>query len=115
MRSKRPGRMLDAYSAFHNHSFGNASLAPEQSSPQALNTYRGWLERKRRVLREERRYHPVHADAVQTKEGRPQQRGTSGLSKLRAAFVTAAPRDSTAKPTGQRLMSSYLDYEPNHP
>ncbi len=54
-----PGRMLNAYTAFHNYSFGNALLALEQClrrrlEPGPLNTYRGWLERKRQVRRGER-------------------------------------------------------------
>jgi len=51
---EKPGRMLAAYTAFHNYSFGNALLALEQCvrrnlQPGPLNTYRGWLERKRQV------------------------------------------------------------------
>ncbi len=54
-----PGRMLSAYTAFHNYSFGNALLALEQClrrklEPGPLNTYRGWLERERQVRRGER-------------------------------------------------------------
>lgn len=54
-----PGRMLSAYTAFHNYSFGNALLALEQClrrklEPGPLNTYRGWLQRKRQVRRGER-------------------------------------------------------------
>src|SRR3989440_1820735 len=49
---EKPGRMLEAYTAFHNYSFGNALLALEQCTrrnlpPGPLNTYRGWLEKKR--------------------------------------------------------------------
>jgi antirestriction protein ArdC len=56
---ERPGRMLEAYTAFHNYSFGNALLALEQCTrrnlqPGPLNTYRGWLERKRQVRKGER-------------------------------------------------------------
>ena len=48
---EKPGRMLEAYTAFHNFSFGNALLALEQCikrnlQPGPLNTYRGWLEKK---------------------------------------------------------------------
>jgi hypothetical protein len=55
----RPGRMLEAYTAFHNYSFGNALLALEQCrrrnlQPGPLNTYRGWLERKRQVRKGEK-------------------------------------------------------------
>src|SRR5206468_10411666 len=55
---EKPGRMLEAYSAFHNYSFGNALLALEQCvrrnlQPGPLNTYRGWLERKRQVRKGE--------------------------------------------------------------
>lgn len=54
-----PGQMLAAYTAFHNYSFGNALLAMQQClrrklEPGPLNTYRGWLERKRQVRRGER-------------------------------------------------------------
>ena len=56
---EKPGRMLAAYTAFHNYSFGNALLALEQCTrrdlqPGPLNTYRGWLERKRQVRKRER-------------------------------------------------------------
>jgi antirestriction protein ArdC len=56
---EKPGRMLEAYTAFHSYSFGNALLAFGQCvrrnlQPGPLNTYRGWLERKRQVLKGER-------------------------------------------------------------
>jgi len=56
---EKPGRMLAAYTAFHNYSFGNALLALEQCirrnlHPGPLNTYRGWLERKRQVRKGEK-------------------------------------------------------------
>jgi hypothetical protein len=55
---EKPGRMLAAYTAFHNYSFGNALLAFEQCvrrnlPPGPLNTYRGWLEHKRQVRKGE--------------------------------------------------------------
>jgi antirestriction protein ArdC len=55
---EKPGRMLEAYTAFHNYSFGNALLALQQCTrrnlqPGPLNTYRGWLERKRHVRKGE--------------------------------------------------------------
>jgi antirestriction protein ArdC len=55
---EKPGRMLAAYTAFHNYSVGNALLALEQCvrrnlQPGPLNTYRGWLERKRQVRKGE--------------------------------------------------------------
>jgi N-terminal domain of anti-restriction factor ArdC len=56
---EKPGRLLEAYTAFHNYSFGNALLALEQcikrnlqSGP--LNTYRGWLEKARQVRKGEK-------------------------------------------------------------
>ena len=56
---EKPGRMLAAYTAFHNYSFGNALLALEQCvrrdlQPGPLNTYRGWLEKKRQVHKGEK-------------------------------------------------------------
>jgi hypothetical protein len=56
---EKPGRMLEAYAAFHNYSFGNALLALEQCirrnlQPGPLNTYQGWLERKRQVRKGEK-------------------------------------------------------------
>jgi antirestriction protein ArdC len=56
---EKPGRMLDAYTAFHSYSFGNALLALEQCirrnlQPGPLNTYRGWLEKKRQVRKGEK-------------------------------------------------------------
>src|SRR3974390_1267811 len=43
-------RMLEAYPAFHNYSFGNALLALDRCTrrnlqPGRLNTYNGWLKR----------------------------------------------------------------------
>jgi antirestriction protein ArdC len=54
-----PGRMLEAYTAFHNYSVGNGLLALEQCKrrhlqPGPLNTYHGWLERKRQVRKGEK-------------------------------------------------------------
>jgi len=56
---EKPGRMLEAYTAFYNYSFGNALLALEQCirrnlQPGPLNTYRGWFEKKRQVRKGER-------------------------------------------------------------
>src|SRR5258708_28444527 len=56
---EKPGRMLEAYTAFHNYSIGNALLALEQCirlnlQPGPLNTYPGWLERKRQVRKAEK-------------------------------------------------------------
>jgi antirestriction protein ArdC len=49
-----PGKLLAAYTAFHNYSFGNALLALEQCisrriEPGPLNSYRGWVALKRQV------------------------------------------------------------------
>ena len=56
---EKPGRMLAAYTAFHNYSFGNALLALEQCTrrnlqPGPLNTYRGWLGKNRQVHKGEK-------------------------------------------------------------
>ena len=56
---EKPGRTLEAYTAFHNYSFGNGLLALEQCTrrnlqPGPLNTYNGWLERKRQVRKGEK-------------------------------------------------------------
>ena len=56
---EKPGRMLEAYTAVHNYSFGNALLALEQCirrnlQPGPLDTYQGWLERKRQVRKGEK-------------------------------------------------------------
>src|SRR5580704_11078185 len=54
-----PGKLLAAYTAFHNYSFGNALLALEQCisrniEPGPLNSYRGWLALKRQVRKGEK-------------------------------------------------------------
>ncbi len=54
-----PGKLLAAYTAFHNYSLGNALLALTQCrqrnlEPGPLNTYRGWLELKRQVRKGEK-------------------------------------------------------------
>jgi len=55
----KPGKILEAYTAFHNYSFGNALLALSQCygrnlKPGPLNTYNGWQELGRQVRRGER-------------------------------------------------------------
>jgi len=54
-----PGKLLAAYSAFHNFSFGNALLALEQCferniEPGPLNNYKGWQALKRQVRKGEK-------------------------------------------------------------
>jgi antirestriction protein ArdC len=54
----QPGRIMSAYTAFHNYSIGNALLALSQClernlAPGPLNTYRGWLELGRYVKKGE--------------------------------------------------------------
>src|SRR5258708_7561277 len=54
-----PGRLLAAYTAFHNYSFGNALLALDQCisrkiEPGPLNSYRGWLALNRQVRKGEK-------------------------------------------------------------
>jgi antirestriction protein ArdC len=54
-----PGKLLAAYTAFHNYSFGNALLALEQCigrkiEPGPLNSYKGWLMLKRQVRKGEK-------------------------------------------------------------
>jgi antirestriction protein ArdC len=54
-----PGKLLAAYTAFHNYSFGNALLALEQCTsrkiePGPLNSYKGWLALKRQVRKGEK-------------------------------------------------------------
>jgi antirestriction protein ArdC len=54
-----PGKLLAAYTAFHNYSFGNALLALEQCisrkiEPGPLNCYKGWLTLKRQVRKGEK-------------------------------------------------------------
>jgi antirestriction protein ArdC len=53
-----PGRIMAAYTAFHNYSIGNALLALSQClqrnlAPGPLNTYRGWKELGRYVKKGE--------------------------------------------------------------
>jgi hypothetical protein len=83
---EKPGRMLEAYTAFHNYSFGNALLALEQCirrnlQPGPLNTYRGWLEKKRQVRKGEKGItlcmplpfkRPAQTDDAQDETGEPQ-------------------------------------------
>jgi len=52
----QPGKIMSAYSAFHNYSIGNALLALSQClqrnlTPGPLNTYKGWQELGRYVKR----------------------------------------------------------------
>jgi antirestriction protein ArdC len=53
------GKLLAAYTAFHNYSFGNALLALEQCisrkiEPGPLNSYKGWLALRRQVRKGEK-------------------------------------------------------------
>jgi antirestriction protein ArdC len=80
--------MLEAYAAFHNYSIGNALLALEQCvrrnlQPGPLNTYRGWLERKRQVRKGETGItlcmpmpfkRTMHTDNVEEEPAEPQTR-----------------------------------------
>ena len=54
-----PGKLLEAYSAFHNFSVGNSLLALFQCyeraiTPGPLNTYKGWQQLDRQVRKGER-------------------------------------------------------------
>lgn len=54
-----PGKLLEAYSAFHNFSIGNAVLAMFQCcvrdiKPGPLNTYKGWQKLGRQVRKGEK-------------------------------------------------------------
>ena len=54
-----PGKLLAAYTAFHNYSFGNALLALEQCisrkiEPGPLNSYKGWLHSNGKSARAKR-------------------------------------------------------------
>jgi antirestriction protein ArdC len=54
----KPGRLLEAYTAFHDYSLGNALLALSQCysrslTPGPLNTYKGWQTLGRQVRRGE--------------------------------------------------------------
>jgi antirestriction protein ArdC len=85
---EKPGRILEAYTAFHNYSFGNALLALEQCvrrnlQPGPLNTYRGWLEKKRQVHKGERGItlcmpmpfkRTTHADSTEEEPAEPETR-----------------------------------------
>src|ERR1700682_931455 len=54
-----PGKLLAAYTAVHNYSFGKSLLALEQTigrkiEPGPLNSYKGWLQLKRQVRKGEK-------------------------------------------------------------
>jgi antirestriction protein ArdC len=98
---EKPGLMLEAYTAFHNYSFGNALLALEQCTrrnlqPGPLNTYRGWLERKRQVRKGEKAItlcmpmsfkRPAQPDDVQNETA---ERRTSYAFRFRAYWFVLA-------------------------
>jgi hypothetical protein len=97
---EKPGRMLEAYTAFHNFSFGNALLALEQCvrrnlQPGPLNTYPGWLEAA--SPQRGKRNHPLYANALQ--KSRPdRQRPRGGNS--RTANVLRLPVSGVLVCTG---------------
>jgi N-terminal domain of anti-restriction factor ArdC len=54
-----PGKLLEAYTAFHNYSVGNSLLALLQwydrgIAPGPLNTYKGWQQIGRQVRKGEK-------------------------------------------------------------
>jgi antirestriction protein ArdC len=105
-----PGKLLAAYTAFHNYSFGNALLALTQCrhrnlEPGPLNTYRGWLELKRQVRKGEKgitlcmpmRYKKrVPKDDEQEEESEETTRSTFGF---RAYWFALAQTDGEAMDT----------------
>jgi antirestriction protein ArdC len=109
---QKPGRMLEAYTAFHNYSFGNALLALEQCihrnlQPGPLNTYQGWLERKRQVRKGEKGItlcmpmpfkRTAQADSVQDETDEPQ---TRYAFRFRAYFFVLAQTDGEDTPIPQ--------------
>jgi antirestriction protein ArdC len=96
--------MLEAYTAFHNYSFGNALLALEQCvrrslQPGPLNTYRGWLERKRQVRKGERGItlcmpmpfkRAAQADSVHDEAAEPETEETRYAFRFRAYWFVLA-------------------------
>ena len=105
-----PGKLLAAYTAFHNYSFGNALLALTQCrrrnlEPGPLNTYRGWLELKRQVRKGEKgitlcmpmQYKKrVPKDNEQEEESEETTRSTFGF---RAYWFVLAQTDGDAMDT----------------
>ena len=106
---EKPGRMLEAYTAFHNYSFGNALLALEQCirrnlQPGPLNTYQGWLERKRQVRKGEKGIplcvpmplkKSAQIDGVQEETAEPQ---TRYAFRLRAYWFVLAQTEGEDTP-----------------
>src|SRR5258708_2842498 len=98
------GKLLAAYPAFHNYSFGNALLALTQCrrrnlEPGPLNTYRGWMELKRQVRKGEKgitlcmpmQYKKrVRKDGAQDEEGEELMRSAFGF---RAYWFVLAQTD----------------------
>ena len=107
---RTPGKLLAAYTAFHNYSFGNALLALTQChrrnlEPGPLNTYRGWLEFKRQVRKGEKgitlcmplQYKKcVRKDDAQEEESEEVTRSTFGF---RAYWFVLAQTDGEAMDT----------------
>jgi antirestriction protein ArdC len=105
-----PGKLLAAYTAFHNYSFGNALLALTQCrrrnlEPGPLNTYRGWMDLKRQVRKGERgitlcmpmQYKKrVRKDDAQDEGGEELTRSTFGF---RAYWFVLAQTDGEAMDT----------------
>jgi antirestriction protein ArdC len=105
-----PGKLLAAYTAFHNYSFGNALLTLTQCrrrnlEPGPLNTYRGWLEHKRQVRKGEKgitlcmpmQYkNRIRKDEAEDEEGGELTRSTFGF---RAYWFVLAQTDGEAMDT----------------
>jgi len=110
---EKPGRMLAAYTAFHNYSFGNALLALEQCvrrnlQPGPLNTYRGWLERKRQVRKGETGIslcmpmpfkRNAHSDEAEDEPGKSQTRNAFRFRAYWFVLAQTEGEETYAAPT----------------
>ena len=95
-----PGKLLEAYTAFHNYSVGNSLLALFQCydrgiTPGPLNTYKGWQQLGRQVRKGEKAIvlcMPLAYKKRVSKEIQdPEESGTSQPAQMRKTFAMKSP------------------------
>lgn len=89
-----PGKVLKAYTLFHNYSLGNALLALTQCymreiQPGPINTYQGWKELGRQVVKGQKAISlvmPITCKKKATDDAREESRENDGASFTRFAL-----------------------------
>ena len=91
---KKPGLIMDAYSAFHNYSIGNQILALVQCharglEPGPINTFPGWQALRRTVKRGERALALCMPITCRVRDGEPDASDTENHDRTFTTFSTS--------------------------